>query len=239
MWTMIKSLNVRCVPGMNMTHLLARLHLSRSATWVVVFIKFFVFGKDDRLRIFPTMMRKFPYSNIVRLSTGCTGTLVTPMHVLTAAHCVHTGTEFLNKLEMLKVELPDSFGVRYYYIEKISIPKRWLHPKKRSRASVIVGLCYSSTQYWGFPNHEYNLWMSVCPARANKGMVDGNLIVTRCDSAVGNSGAAVLSDDPREGKKIIGVLSSTMPVGRTPYYSPVQHHHPPSPGRSCTTSAPK
>ncbi len=32
-----------------------------------------------------------PYSSIVVIAMGCIGTLISPIHVLTAAHCVHDG----------------------------------------------------------------------------------------------------------------------------------------------------
>jgi len=44
-----------------------------------------VFGNDDRFIFQDT---SFPFSTVGRVSTGCTGTMIGPHHVLTASHCL-------------------------------------------------------------------------------------------------------------------------------------------------------
>ncbi|KAH3819038.1 serine protease 23-like [Dreissena polymorpha] len=184
-----------------------------------------------------TEIRKFPYYNVVKLSSGCTGTLITNEHVLTSAHCVHDGEGFKNNMEMLKVKVPNKIGFRIHYILKINVPIRWLKMRflpDIARAAfdyavlqldLPVGgrdtfmqltlpttkILHSDLNFLSFNTaNSYWLQESTCLARDNLLLFSGSVALRTCESTIGNSGAAVFTESVLSRNKIVGLLSNTL-----------------------------
>ncbi|KAK2848991.1 hypothetical protein Q5P01_008825 [Channa striata] len=101
-----------------------------------------IYGADGRFNIQgDNFLQDYPFSTAVRISTGCTGVLVSQLHVLTAAHCVHDGKDYVKGARRLRVGflIPPSTNstnadltstkkplVRWVRVKRTRVPRGWI-----------------------------------------------------------------------------------------------------------------
>ncbi|XP_062866717.1 serine protease 23-like [Trichomycterus rosablanca] len=99
-----------------------------------------IFGHDGRFSIIGRdFLLSYPFSAAVKLSTGCSGTLVGDRHVLTAAHCIHDGKNYVKGAQRLRVgflkphqkdpvnnSTSNKMKFQWIRVKRTHVPKGWI-----------------------------------------------------------------------------------------------------------------
>ena len=167
----------------------------------------------------PEFTRFFPLSNVVQLSNGCSGFLVTSLHVLTSAQCVYLANRLSLFKGALRVRVPDVAGYRIGFVKKISLPLQFQYGESefdmlqfdfavltlssqvaRRRFIPLVSTSVAGPRdfkvlyYSGFKLGSKNRLITCASCRTRKAdlRLVGDIFVSSCDVPAGLTGAAII-----------------------------------------------